>query len=102
MKLYYDRDADLNLLKQKVIAVIGYGSQGHAQAQNLRDSGLTVVVGEIKGTANYDAAVADGFQPVTAEEASLPSSIEQTSTPFVKCVQRSAARGGEKEIPDEH
>ena len=48
MKLYYDKDADLNLLKNKVIAIIGYGSQGHAQAQNLRESGLNVVVGELE------------------------------------------------------
>ena len=46
MKVYYDQDADLNLLKDKTVAIIGYGSQGHAHAQNLRDSGVKVVVGQ--------------------------------------------------------
>lgn len=68
-KVYYDDDADLSLLKGKTIAIIGYGSQGHAQAQNLRDSGCTVIVGQRKGSANYDLAVSHGFEPVTAAEA---------------------------------
>ncbi len=68
-KMYYDQDADFALLKGKTIAVIGYGSQGHAQAQNLRDSGCEVVVGQRPGSANYDAAVRDGFKPVSAAEA---------------------------------
>ena len=55
--MYYDQDADLSLLKGKTIAIIGYGSQGHAQAQNLRDSGCDVVVGQRPGSANYDLAV---------------------------------------------
>ena len=55
--MYYDQDADLGLLKGKTIAIIGYGSQGHAQAQNLRDSGCNVVVGQRPGSANYDLAV---------------------------------------------
>ncbi len=45
-KIYYDKDADLSLLKGKTIAILGYGSQGHAQAQNLRDSGCKVIVGQ--------------------------------------------------------
>ena len=45
VKMYYEKDADFNVLKGKTIAVIGYGSQGHAQAQNLRDSGLNVIIG---------------------------------------------------------
>ncbi|OGS02775.1 MAG: ketol-acid reductoisomerase [Elusimicrobia bacterium RIFOXYB12_FULL_50_12] len=68
-KMYYDKDADLKVLKGKKIAVIGYGSQGHAQAQNLRDSGLTVAVAEKEGSDNYKKAVADGFKPTTAAEA---------------------------------
>src|SRR5881396_450187 len=67
--IYYDADADLSLLKNKVIAILGYGSQGHAQAQNLRDSGCDVVVGQRPGSANYEAAVRDGFKPVSAAEA---------------------------------
>lgn len=68
-KMYYDKDANLDLLKGKKIAVIGYGSQGHAQAQNLRDSGLNVVVGQREGGDNYKKAIADGFKPVSAAEA---------------------------------
>lgn len=68
-KIYYDDDADLSLLKNKTIAIIGYGSQGHAQAQNLRDSGCTVIIGQRKGGPNYDLAVKHGFTPMTAAEA---------------------------------
>src|SRR5689334_18185282 len=67
--VYYDADADLSVLKNKTIAIIGYGSQGHAQAQNLRDSGLNVIVGQRPGSANYDLAVKHGFHPVSAAEA---------------------------------
>ena len=49
-KIYYDNDADLSLLKDKTIAILGYGSQGHAQAQNLRDSGCNVIISELPGT----------------------------------------------------
>jgi ketol-acid reductoisomerase len=69
-KIYYDDECDLGLLKGKTIAIIGYGSQGHAQAQNLRDSGCSVVVGQRKGGPNYDLAVTHGFQPLSAAEAS--------------------------------
>jgi len=68
-KIYYDDDADLSLLKNKTIAIIGYGSQGHAQAQNLKDSGCNVIVGQRKGSANYDLAVSHGFDPLPASEA---------------------------------
>jgi ketol-acid reductoisomerase len=68
-KVYYDDDADLSLLKDKTIAIIGYGSQGHAQAQNLRDSGCNVIVGQRPGSPNYDLARSHGFEPVSATEA---------------------------------
>lgn len=68
-KVYYDKDADLKPLKGKKIAIIGYGSQGHAQSQNLRDSGLDVVVAELEGTENWKRAVEDGWKPVSAGEA---------------------------------
>ncbi|MGL6195923.1 MAG: ketol-acid reductoisomerase [Thermoguttaceae bacterium] len=67
--IFYDKDADLAKLKGKTIAILGYGSQGHAHAQNLRDSGCEVVVAEIPGTANYEAAVKDGFKPLKTEDA---------------------------------
>ena len=68
-KMYYDKDADLGLLKGKKIAVIGYGSQGHSQAQNLRDSGMDVVIGQREGSENCKKCIADGFKPVSAAEA---------------------------------
>ena len=67
--IYYDSDADLQLLKDKTIAILGYGSQGHAQAQNLKDSGCNVIVGQRPGGANYDLAVSHGFEPLPLEEA---------------------------------
>ncbi|MSR57648.1 MAG: ketol-acid reductoisomerase [Planctomycetaceae bacterium] len=68
-KVYYDDDANLALLKNKTIAILGYGSQGHAQAQNLRDSGCTVVIGQRPGSKNYDLAVEHGFKPMSAADA---------------------------------
>lgn len=68
-RVFYDNDADLAHLKDKTIAVLGYGSQGHAQAQNLRDSGCKVVVGQRPGSANYDLAVEHGFEPISLGEA---------------------------------
>ncbi|MCD6166871.1 ketol-acid reductoisomerase [bacterium] len=81
MKIYYDADADLKELAGKKIAVIGYGSQGHAQAQNLRDSGLDVIVSELKGTPNYEKAIEDKWQPVSASEAAQQADIIQMLIP---------------------
>jgi ketol-acid reductoisomerase len=69
MKIYYDQDANLDLLKGKTVAIIGYGSQGHAHAQNLRDSGVNVVIGQRPGGPNYDLAKEHGFEPLSAAEA---------------------------------
>ena len=74
-KIYYDNDADLSVLKGKTISILGYGSQGHAQAQNLRDSGLNVVVGQRPGSANYDLAVSHGFKPVAIDEATKQGDV---------------------------
>ena len=74
-KIYYDGDANLALLKDKTIAIIGYGSQGHAQAQNLRDSGCNVIISELPGSPNYDLAVSHGFEPLPAEEATKRGDI---------------------------
>jgi ketol-acid reductoisomerase len=68
-KMYYDSDADLSLLKGKTIAILGYGSQGHAHALNLRDSGINVVVAQREGGVNYKKAVEDGWRPVSIAEA---------------------------------
>src|SRR3954463_9058623 len=73
--IYYDNDADLSALKNKTVAIIGYGSQGHAQAQNLRDSGVNVIVGQRPGSPNYELAIKHGFKPVCAEEATKAANI---------------------------
>jgi ketol-acid reductoisomerase len=87
MKVYYEKDADLKFLKGKTVAIIGYGSQGHAHAQNLRDSGVNVVVGQRPGGPNYDLAKEHGFEPVSAAEAAkqadlvmilLPDQVQKT------------------------
>ncbi len=75
VKMYYDQDADLGILQGKKIAVIGYGSQGHAQAQNLRDSGIEVIVSELPGTDNYEKAKENGFEPMLAEDAASAADI---------------------------
>jgi ketol-acid reductoisomerase len=75
VKVYYDDDADLAALKGKTIAIIGYGSQGHAQAQNLRDSGCNVIIGQRPGGANYDLAISHGFQPLSAAEAAKQADL---------------------------
>jgi len=77
MKMYYDKDADLGMLKGKKVAIIGFGSQGHAQALNLRDSGVKVVVAEMPGTANYEAALKYKFKPVSASEAAAQAQVIQ-------------------------
>src|SRR5256885_127603 len=59
--IYYDKDADPKALRGKTIAVIGYGSQGHAHAQNLKDSGYDVVVGLAAGSKSWEKAERDGF-----------------------------------------
>jgi ketol-acid reductoisomerase len=68
-KIYYDSEADLGRLEGKKVAILGYGSQGHAHALNLRDSGIDVIVAEVEGTDNYNMAKDAGFDVVTAEEA---------------------------------
>lgn len=74
-KVYYDADADMANLKGKTVAIIGYGSQGHAHAQNLRDSGVKVVVGQRPGGANYELAKSHGFEPVSAAEAAKQGDV---------------------------
>ena len=64
--IYYDKDANLDLLKGKTIGIIGFGSQGHAHAQNLRDSGCTVIVAEAEGTEGWKAAKEAGFKVTDA------------------------------------
>jgi len=79
-KVYYDADADLNLIKDKTIAIIGYGIQGRGQAMCLRDSGCHVVVSEMPGMPNFELAKQDGFTPVSADEAAKAGDIIQILT----------------------
>ena len=74
-KIYYDKDADLTLLKGKVIGIIGYGSQGHAHAQNLRDSGCQVIVAEVEDSPGWKNAKDAGFKVLSAAEASKEADI---------------------------
>ena len=73
--VFYQNDANPSALKDKTIAVFGYGSQGHAQAQNLRDSGCNVIIGQRKGSPNYDLAVSHGFNPMPLAEATESADI---------------------------
>ncbi len=69
-KLFYDSDADLTLLQEKTVAIIGYGSQGHAHALNLKDSGINVVVGLYQGSKSAEKASQDGLEVLSVSEAS--------------------------------
>lgn len=79
-KIFYDKDADLKLLKGKKVAIVGYGIQGRGQGLNLRDSGVDVIIAQRKGGKNYDQAVKDGFKPVEADEAARKADIIQILT----------------------
>jgi ketol-acid reductoisomerase len=74
-KIYYDKDADLKLIKNKTIAIIGYGSQGHAHARNLHDSGINVVVGLRKESDFWKRAQKDGLKVMTVPEAAKAADI---------------------------
>ena len=81
LKIYYEHDADLKVLENKTIGIIGYGSQGHAQAQNLRDSGVKVIVSEVEGTPNYKLAKSHGFDPIGAAELTKKADVIQILVP---------------------
>jgi ketol-acid reductoisomerase len=80
VQIFYNEDADLKHLSDKKIAIIGYGSQGHAQAQNLKDSGLDVLIGLRKGRS-WDQALKDGFEVLSAAEAANRGDIVQLLLP---------------------
>nr|MCU0808296.1 ketol-acid reductoisomerase [Candidatus Contendobacter sp.] len=81
MKIYYDKDADLSLIKSKTVAIIGYGSQGHAHANNLKDSGVNVVVGERAGSAQETKARNAGFSVKSAAEAVVGADVVMILVP---------------------
>ncbi|MBM4146571.1 MAG: ketol-acid reductoisomerase [Nitrospira sp.] len=74
VKIYYDKDADKKILKGKKVAIIGYGSQGHAHTNNLKESGVDVVVAEVKGP-NQEKAVKAGFKVISASEAAKKADV---------------------------
>ena len=74
-KIFYDQDADLGLLRGKTVAIIGYGSQGHAHALNLKDSGQNVVVGLYKGSKSWARAEKDGLKVTTVNDAAAAGDI---------------------------
>src|SRR6185436_3291201 len=82
MRVYYDRDADINLIKSKKVAIIGYGSQGHAHALNLRDSGVKdVVVALRKGSASAKKAEGEKLKVMEVAEAANWADVMMMLTP---------------------
>jgi ketol-acid reductoisomerase len=99
-KIYYDKDANLNLLKRKTIGIVGFGSQGHAHAQNLRDSGCQVIVAELPGTQAWKTAKKAGFEVATAAEVAKKANIivmlaPDTAQPRIyrESIEKEMARG---------
>ena len=80
-KVYHDTDIDIQPILAKTVGIIGYGSQGHAQAQNLRDSGVKVLVAEVPGTDNFRLAVEHGFEPTSAGEVARKADLVQILLP---------------------
>ncbi|MBZ9690150.1 ketol-acid reductoisomerase [Clostridium sp. M14] len=74
-KMYYEKDTDLNLLKEKTIAVIGYGSQGHAHALNVKESGCNVIIGLYEGSKSWAKAESQGFEVFSTAEAAKKADI---------------------------
>ncbi len=75
MQIMYDKDGSLEPLNGKTVAIMGFGSQGHAHSQNLRDSGVNVIVAELEGTNNYKLAKEAGFEPMSAADATIKADL---------------------------
>ena len=75
MKVFYEKDADLNLIKNKKVAIIGYGSQGHAHANNLKDSGVEVVIGLHDSSKSIEKAKSAGFNVLNVADATKQSDV---------------------------
>ena len=83
-KMYYDNDVDFSLTENKTVAVIGYGSQGHAHALNLKESGVKVVVGLYEGSSSWKKVEKDGLKVTTVDEASKMADLVMILTPDTK------------------
>ena len=81
LNIYYDKDADLSLIKSKKVAIIGYGSQGHAHANNLKDSGIDVVVGLRKDSSSWDKAANAGLKVVEIDTAIKSADLAMVLAP---------------------
>ncbi|UCD21799.1 MAG: ketol-acid reductoisomerase [Chloroflexota bacterium] len=99
-RIYYDKDANLDLLKGKTVGIIGFGSQGHAHAQNLRDSGCKVIVAEVPGTKAWQEANEAGFEVTTAAEVAEKANIMAMLAPdtvqpriYRESVEKEMAKG---------
>ena len=92
-KVYTDKDADLSVLKNKTLAVLGFGSQGHAHALNLKDSGLNVIIGLYEGSKSIPVAEEKGFKVVSTAEA-----VKQADVIFVALPDTKQAKAYEKDI----
>ena len=83
-RIFYQADCDLNKLSGKTVAIIGYGSQGHAHALNLKDSGVDVIVGLYKGSKSWAKAEAQGVTVMTAAEAAAKADLITCYSSFVR------------------
>ncbi len=99
-KIYYDKDADLELLKAKLIGIVGYGSQGHAHAQNLRDSGCKVIVAEAEGSPGWKNAKDAGFKVTSAADMAKEADIivmlapdQLQRTIYYQAIEKEMAKG---------
>jgi ketol-acid reductoisomerase len=92
-KVYTDKDADLSVLKNKTLAVLGFGSQGHAHALNLKESGLNVIIGLYEGSKSIPVAEEKGFKVLTTAEA-----VKQADVIFVALPDTKQAKAYEKDI----
>src|SRR5512138_3763461 len=84
LKIFYDKDADLGRLEGKTVAILGYGSQGHAHALNLHESGVDVVVGLRADSSSVDKAKADGFEVDTIADAASRGDVVMILLPDEK------------------
>jgi ketol-acid reductoisomerase len=98
-KVYTDKDADLGVLQNKTLAVLGFGSQGHAHALNLKDSGLKVIIGLYEGSKSIPVAKEKGFEVVSTAEAVKRADVIMVALPDTK--QPACLREGHRAQPDQ-